>query len=186
MKKIEEILKTVVGYLDSNDIEYVLIGGIAVIVHGNPRTTVDLDMIVKLDEEDMEDLAGYLQKEGFFTDADDMRTAFKERTHFSAEEKDSLLRLDIKGIYEEKDRVTLKNRKEVEYDDITMYVASPEDTIANKLYYGSEQDIEDAEGIYVRQEGDLDREYLEERCQSLGVTEEFEEMKKEIEELMEG
>lgn len=186
MKKIEEILKTVVGYLDSNDIEYVLVGGIAVIVYGNPRTTVDLDMIVKLDEEDMEDLAGYLQEEGFFTDVDDMRTAFKERTHFSAEEKDSLLRLDIKGIYEEKDSVTLKNRKEVEYDGITMYVASPEDTIANKLYYGSEQDIEDAESVYVRQEGDLDMEYLEERCQSLGVMNELKEMKKEIEELMEG
>jgi len=27
----------------------------------------------------------------------------------------------------------------------------PEDTIANKLYYGSERDIEDVESSYVRQ-----------------------------------
>lgn len=114
-----------------------------------------------------------------------MRLAFKERTHFTAEEKDSLFRLDIKGIYEQKEEITLKNRKKIDYEGITMYIASPEDTIANKLYYGSEQDLEDAESIYVRRE-DLDREYLEERCEALGVSDEFEEMKKEVEELMDG
>ncbi len=186
MKKIEEILEAVTDFLNSEGIDYVIVGGIAVIVYGNPRTTADIDLIVKLDEEGIEDFAEYLQGRGFLADIRDMRQAFKEKTHFSAEEKDSLFRLDIKGVYREKEKITLRNRKKVEYDGITMYVASPEDTIANKLYYGSEQDVEDAESIYVRQEGGLDQEYLEERCEAVGVKEKLEKMKKEIEQLMEG
>ncbi len=186
MKKIEEVLRTVTDFLDGEEIDYVIVGGIAVIIYGNPRTTVDIDLIVKLEEENIEDFVEYLEDEGFFVHIEDIRQAFKERTHFTAEEKDSLFRLDIKGVYGEEERITLRNRKKVEYDGITMYVASPEDTIANKLYYGSEQDIEDAESIYVRQEDELDLEYLEERCEALGVKEELKEMEKEIEELMEG
>ncbi len=64
-----------------------------------------------------------------------------------------------------------------------MYVASPEDTIANKLYYGSEQDIQDAGSISVRWE-DLDHQYLDERCETLGVKQELKEMVEEVEELI--
>ncbi|MEF8874800.1 MAG: DUF6036 family nucleotidyltransferase [Candidatus Thermoplasmatota archaeon] len=184
MKKIEEILETTVEYLNREEIDYVFVGGIAVIVYGNPRTTVGLDLVVRLDEKEIEDFAAHLQNEGFFSHPEDMKLAFREKTHFSAEEKDSLFRLDIKGVYERKEKITLENRKKIEYDGITMYVASPEDTIANKLYYGSEQGVEDAEGIYVRQEGELDQEYLEERCEALGVQEKLKEMEKEVEELI--
>ncbi len=185
MKKIKEVLETTTEYLNRKDIDYVLVGGIAVIVYGNPRTTVDLDLIVQMDEEDIEDFASYLRKEGFFCDPSDMREAFRNRTHFSAEEKGSLFRLDIKGVYDSGARRTLKNRKKVEYDGIIMYVASPEDTISHKLLYGSEQDIEDAESIYVRQDDKLDQDYLEKVCEEMGVGEELEEIKKETEELME-
>ena len=53
--------------------------------------------------------------------------------------------------------------------------------IGNKLLFGSEQDIKDAEGIWVRQKGNLDMEYLEGNCRSLGVWDDFIEMKNRIE-----
>ncbi len=158
----------------------------AVIIYGNPRTTVDLDLVVKLEDEEIKDFANYLQNKGFFSDPEDMKRAFEEKTHFTAKEKDSLFRLDIKGIYEPKEKMTLKNRNKIKYKGIEMWVASPEDTIANKLYYGSEQDIEDAESVFVRQQKNLDQDYLEERCETLGVLEELEEMKREVEEILSG
>jgi len=184
LKKIEEVLVTTVKYLNREEIDYVFIGGIAVMVYGNPRTTVDLELVIEVDEEELEDFAEYLSEQGFFADSEDIKRAFRERTSFSAEEKDSLFRLDVKGVYEPKERMTLENRKKIEYEGMEMYVTSPEDTIAKQLYYGSEQDVEDAESIYVRQKDDLDKEYLEERCEALGVIDELEDMKKEVEELM--
>lgn len=73
------------------------------------------------------------------------------------------------------------NEIKVSLVDFVFYVASPEDTIANKLLFGSDQDIKDAEGIYVRQFDNLDMEYLAERCKKLDVLEEFSAMKIRIE-----
>ncbi len=181
MKKIEEVLEIALKYVNENDMDYVLVGGIAVLIYGNPRTTVDIYIIIQLDEEGMKEIASYLREEGFFCDPRDMIEAFREKTHFSAEVKSSLFRLDIKGVYDSNAKITMKNRRKVEYEGLKMYVASPEDTIANKLLYGSDQDIEDAEGIYVRQKEKLDTEYLEERCKSMGVLERLEDLIGEVE-----
>jgi hypothetical protein len=62
-----------------------------------------------------------------------------------------------------------------------IYLASPEDTIANKLVFGSEQDVKDAEGIYARQLESLDMEYLEEICRNMGVYGDFIKMKEMVE-----
>jgi len=98
LKKIEEVLVTTVKYLNREEIDYVFIGGIAVMVYGNPRTTVDLELVIEVDEEELEDFAEYLSEQGFFADSEDIKRAFRERTSFSAEEKDSLFRLDVKGV----------------------------------------------------------------------------------------
>jgi hypothetical protein len=92
-----------------------------------------------------------------------------------------MIRLDIKGIYNENDRITLKRRRRVSLANFEFYVASPEDTSANKLLFGSEQDVKDAEGIYVRQLDNLDMAYLEDRCEQLEVLDEFLTMKTRVE-----
>ena len=55
-----------------------------------------------------------------------------------------MVRLGIKEIYGENDMITLKRRREVKLADYKFYVASPGDLIANKLLFGSEQDVKDA------------------------------------------
>ncbi len=104
----------------------------------------------------------------------------------SIEDITSMIRLDIKGIYSENDMITLKRRREISLADFVFYVASPEDTIANKLLFGSEQDVKDAEGIYARQFENLDMAYLEERGEGLEVYEEFLTMKIRVEKYLVG
>jgi hypothetical protein len=52
------------------------------------------------------------------------------------------------------------------------------------MLFGSEQDIKDAEGIYVRQFDNLDMGYLTERCRKLDVLEDFSAMKRRAERYM--
>lgn len=170
-------LRTVSEYLNQRDIRYVIVGGFAVIAHGNPRTTMDLDIIVQLEESGLVDFAEYLAARGFFSYPEEMAEAIRQRSHFSAIKKDSLFRLDIKGVYDENDRKTIENRQVREFNGMTISIASPEDTIANKLYNGSEQDIGDAESIYLRQAETMDLVYLAERCADLGVQREMNELK---------
>jgi hypothetical protein len=109
-----------------------------------------------------------------------MRAAFSEKSHCTVEDKETMYRLDIKGMYNEMDERVLKNKVLVEYLGTTIYVASAEDTIANKLLFGREQDINDALGIYVRQKQKLDTNYLDTLCMRLGVHEELKNLMRKI------
>lgn len=181
MRTIDEILKLVCNFLNENNIDNVIVGGFAVLFYGNPRTTMDIDYVIQLVDEDIPILIKFLQENGFYADEDDMRAALKEKSHCTVEDKETMFRLDIKGVYSEMDERVLRNKRKLKFNDTTVYLASPEDTIANKLLFGREQDLEDALGIYVRQYGTLDMEYLEGICKKTGVYDAFQCLRKRYE-----
>lgn len=127
MRNMEDILELVCQYLNEHNIEYVIIGGVAVIAFGIPRTTMDADYIINLEIEGMKRLAGFLGENGFFSTPMEIEMAVRERSHFTAIEKSSLIRLDIKGVFDHRDRRTLHNRRMIEYNGFEMYFASPEE-----------------------------------------------------------
>lgn len=186
MRSVNEILRLVCTFLNEEKVTYVIVGGLAVLFYGIPRTTMDIDMIIEMDMPKIKRFAGFLRENNFFADEDDIKMAFDERSHATVEDKLSMIRLDIKGIYGENNETTLKRRRASVYKGVTINVASPEDIIANKLLFGSEQDIKDAEGIYVRQLNNLDMQYLEERCKKLDVHEEFLAMKRRVHRALNG
>lgn len=179
-RSIDDILLLVCKFLNGEGILYAIIGSIAVLYYGNPRTTMDVDIILKLREGDLGKLVAFMRKNDFFSSETDLIAAFGERSHCTVEDKRSMIRLDLKSVYTEADELTLKRRKGVRWRNEMIYIASAEDTLANKLLFGSEQDLKDAEGLWVRQMGKLDMKYLEERCQVLGVRDEFAEMTERV------
>lgn len=181
MRSMNEILKLVCTFLNEEEVEYVVVGGLAVLFYGIPRTTMGIDLIIAVDMAETARFVEFLKANDFFADEKDIEAAFEEKSHATIEDKTSMIRLDIKRIYRENDRITLKRRRKVRLADFEFYVASPEDTIANKLLFGSEQDVKDAEGIYVRQFDNLDKAHLEESCKRLEVYEDFLAMKKRVE-----
>ena len=181
MRSMNDLLRIACGFLNENDSQYVLVGGIAVIAYGIPRTTMDADFIIQMEPEDLRSFAKFLGEHDFFSDPEDIDAALRERSHFSAEDRDSLLRLDIRGVYSEMDRRTLKNRRSIDFDGMKIYLAIPEDIVFGKLLYGSDQDIKDAESIYVRQLPSLDIKYLEDICGAEGLRQKLDEMRQRVE-----
>ena len=173
MRKMHEILALVCGYLNRQKIGYVLVGGIAVSIHGIPRSTIDADLILSLEEKALPGMILFLKKNGFRASLEDARAAFAERSHFSAEDTLSHLRLDIKGIYNEMDRNAYERRIRFGFNGVEMMIESPEDLIAAKLHFGSGQDLRDAEGVFILKSGKLDLEYLKCICRSYGVSKEL-------------
>jgi hypothetical protein len=51
-----EDFKDFIQSLNSNDVRYLLIGGWAVGLYGNPRATKDIDFLVSIDSENLEKL----------------------------------------------------------------------------------------------------------------------------------
>ena len=181
MRTIDEILNLVCIFLNKHDIDYVIVGGFAVLFYGNPRTTMDIDYVIQLNDENIPELIKFLQENGFHADEYDMRTAIKEKSHCTVEDKETMFRLDIKGVYSEMDERALRNKRKVEINDIAIWIASPEDTIANKLVFAREQDINDALGVYVRQYELLDMDYLENTAKRIGIIQGLKDLNKEYE-----
>ncbi|MEM2865796.1 MAG: hypothetical protein QW098_01455 [Candidatus Hadarchaeales archaeon] len=85
-----------------------------------------------------------------------------------------------KGVYGPLERWALERRKKVRVGGIQVYIASAEDTLAHKLRVGGEQDLKDAEGIFIRQRGRLDMRYLERVCREMGVWRELAKLKRRV------
>jgi hypothetical protein len=181
MRSLDDVVKEISKILNKNKIEYVIVGAIAVCSWGNVRTTRDVDVILMIDIDSTEKLVKVFNEKGFSLNKADIKDALKEKTHFTIFDNLSDYHIDATGVYNENNLQTIKNRKKIKIDGVTCYVASAEDTIASKLLFGNEQDVKDAEGIYVRQRGKLDLNYLKKRCRKLNVYGEFLAMKKIVE-----
>jgi hypothetical protein len=181
MRTIEQILDLVCEFLNKNSIDYVIVGGFVVLFYGNPRTTMDIDYVIQLEDENIPVLVKFLKENGFHADEYDMRAALKEKSHCTVEDKETMFRLDIKGVYSEMDERALRNKRKVDLNDIAIWIATPEDTIVNKLVFAREQDIKDALGILVRQYDTLDMDYLEKTTKSIGVNDILKDLKKKYE-----
>jgi hypothetical protein len=177
MRTLEETTKDIAKVLGKLGIDYVIVGGIAVAGWGNIRTTRDVDVIMALESGKVEDLVKAFKKGGFSVNERDIFDALKEKSHFTIFDDRSEYHVDAKGAYGERERRTLEAKKKTKIKGVNAYIASAEDTIANKLVFGSEQDLKDAEGIFIRQLGKLDMAYLGRICREMGVGKELARLK---------
>ncbi|MFX0066043.1 MAG: hypothetical protein ACFFC7_28075 [Candidatus Hermodarchaeota archaeon] len=49
----QNFLKRAIRALNKSQITYVLIGGVVVTIHGRPRSTMDIDLIIRSDNEQL-------------------------------------------------------------------------------------------------------------------------------------
>jgi len=181
MRTLEDVAKEVAKTLEALGIDYVIVGGIAVAGWGNIRTTRDVDVIMAIGGGRVKELVGAFKKRGFSVSAGDILSALEEKSHFTIFDERSEYHVDAKGVYGVRELRTMRTKKKTKIKGVNVYIASAEDTIANKLLVGSEQDLKDAEGILIRQLGKLDMRYLEKICGEMGVQEELDKLKKRAE-----
>lgn len=158
---LEEFFELVIHCLEKARIQYVVVGGIASIVWGRPRTTNDVDVIIKAPETKILSLADLLEKNGFVYGTRDISIAIEEKAIATILHEDFPYKIDIQGVYEPLDERALSNRLSLRVFNSEAYIEKPEDLIIAKLRYGSTMDFEDAKAILIRQNEKLDLEYLE-------------------------
>jgi hypothetical protein len=177
MQTLGNIIRGISSYFKEKEIPYAIVGGATLPLLGMPRSTFDVDVIAMLDEKDVGDFVEYIKSKGFLTSSEDIKNALREKSHCTIDYKEPPYRIDLKGAYGPGEKNTLEHSEEKEYLGFKVMIQSPEDAIANKLRFGSEQDIKDAMTIYVRQVKELDKKYLEEICSKLGVLDKLREIK---------
>jgi len=137
--------------LGAAKIDHVFVGALAVAAFGVPRTTADVDVIVDYRVGDASRMAEAFRREGFRVSPEDLRDSVTERPHCTVHDSRSGFHLDLTPAVRRTARDAIRHAIRVRWRNTVLPIADPEHTIVMKLVYGSEQDVEDALGIYVRQ-----------------------------------
>ena len=99
---IEDVMRDLVHVLNELDIKYVIVGGMAVNCWGNIRTTRDIDVIIDL--KDVNSFVRKMEEKGFMVKMEEVKKAMEERSHFTIFDREYLFHIDVKGIYEKRNR----------------------------------------------------------------------------------
>jgi len=132
---------TVVRALDADEIEYALVGGLAVAVWGAPRATKDIDLLVL--PEDIERAKGSLHRAGYLLEALPMTFQDGMTIHrLSKVANDALMTVDLLLVDANLERVW-NSRAPHPIEGAEIKVVSREELIAMKLAAGRPQDEAD-------------------------------------------
>jgi len=138
--------KEFVELLIKNKVEYLIVGGYAVAIHGYPRYTGDLDIWLNPTPENAKSILRAVNEFGFssfnLTESDFTKSGNVIQLGYPP------LRIDL---LTEVDGVTFEecfiNRKEVQMDNLVVNFIGYEDLIKNKKESGRLRDIDDIENL---------------------------------------
>jgi len=141
-RQLPEDFKDFVKFLNSNNVEYLLIGGWAVSIYGNPRLTKDIDFLISSNDNNIDKLKKAL--EDFGAPPIDIE-GFKK-------DKDSFIRMGVSPIQidvlKEASGIIMeecyKRKNILNIDNMNINIISIKDLIINKRAAGRDQDITDA------------------------------------------
>lgn len=152
------------SFLEARKIEYCLIGGVAVSVHGLPRFTADIELLIESGILDLENAL-----EDYFT-ADVFMGI--EKPGFN-DPLGGMIKLKIHAVQVELiiaktnlQLAALKHCRKVEVLGIPLKIVSAEDLILLKLSAGGPRDLLDIVGILEASATRLDQEYLQEKIKT--------------------
>lgn len=163
--------------LDTLGIAHTIGGSLASSFAGEPRSTVDIDFVVALEESHIQGIVSALSAD-FYVDGEALRRAVRERASANLIHHSTQLKVDIfVAGGTPLDEQQLKRRQAVTLGPgRTLYIHPPEDILLQKLrWYRAGAEVSDRQwrdilGIIRVQGSRLDRGYLAGSAPVLGVT----------------
>ncbi len=137
LNRLQDVFKS----FHRHEVRYVVLGGVASVLYGVPRTTFDLDILIEATTENAERLLTALMDAGFgtaaMTDAEDVVaheiTVFNDRVRIDVQTRTPGLSFQD----------AWRRRKTVTFQGQDLFIVSREDLIASKRAAGRKVDLDD-------------------------------------------
>jgi hypothetical protein len=172
-----EVTLAVAAVLDRCGIPYTVGGSLASSLSGEPRASLDADVVVQIRPDQIDGLVDLLGDE-FYADADAIRRAIGTGGSTNLVHRPSGIKVDLfpAGSFLDHQQLLRRQLVKVATDpDRSLYVHSPEDILVQKLHWyrlgggTSERQWRDVVSIVLVQGSRLDRQYLSTVAEKIGV-----------------
>jgi hypothetical protein len=175
---IRDPLEAIVAELDRAAIDYMLAGSFASSLHGSPRTTHDIDIVIAPTRDQLDRFVRELDPELYYVSEIAVEEAWRRRGMFNVVSLESGWKIDL---ILRKDRAFSRaefdRRIRVDLAGLEVWMATAEDTIVAKLEWAkageSERQLRDVEGILSRVGDRLDQAYVDRWVEGLGLSEQW-------------
>jgi predicted nucleotidyltransferase len=184
----QKILKRVARELKKASIPYMVIGGQAVLVYGEPRLTRDIDITLGIGVSELRRIKKVLPAMGLKVLVKKVQE-FVERTMvLPTKDRESDIRVDFIFSFSPYERQAIGRARDIKVGGSQVKFASLEDVVVHKVVSARPRDLEDIKSILVKNpkyDSDYISGWLKEFDQSLGqkFLETFKKTEEEIREL---
>ncbi|MBU0502535.1 MAG: hypothetical protein ABIH69_06845 [bacterium] len=185
MKSEHDIFLEILGILNKLKVPYMIGGSIASIAYGEPRLTLDMDVVVDLEPKQAKQLAGSLGPE-YYVSLASIKKAIVNRGHFNIIQSEAGIKVDFYVLVDdEMGRLQFSRKRINAFDENNKaFFASPEDVILKKLEWHkmgqSQKHLDDIKGILRISGAKLDFKYIDEWSVKLGVRGIWQELKEDV------
>jgi hypothetical protein len=156
--KLEDLFRKTVQFLERYKFPYLIIGGIAAGVLGEPRTTGDIDIDINIKKNSIKDFLNLVKKAGFIFNRAEVMKSVKETGTFKLWLGDFHIDFIIASTKFEANAFLRKQKIKLFRTEANF--PSNEDMILLKIIPDRPIDKFDAENITKRHKGKLDEKYL--------------------------
>ncbi len=173
-----DLLRHLVTVLEELDLPYALVGSIASMAYGEPRATLDIDVVVRLEPTDAVRLETRFPRDEFYLDVEAVREAIRERSQFNIIHPSSGLKIDVFVEGDEVERIQIEDRRRLPaLPGLAASFSPPEELILKKLLYyrdgGSEKHLRDIKAMLEISGTEIDVDRVARGAEALGIQEQW-------------
>lgn len=156
----EELLKKLAQALDVAGIPYMVFGGQAVLLYGEPRLTRDIDITLGIDPSEPGPLLALIRQLGLRILVSDAEDFLRQTFVLPVLDPPSGVRIDFVFSLTRYERRAIDRAKLMALDEVQVRFVSVEDLIVQKIVAGRPRDLEDVKNVILKNPG-FERAYVE-------------------------
>jgi len=155
----QKLLEQIAGELSAQNIPYMIIGGQAVLLYGEPRLTKDIDVTLGIGSEGLDLVMKSVENLKFDILVPEPEDFVKETMVLPTLHEKSGIRVDFIFSFSAYEHQAIQNAKQVKISTQDVCFASLEDVIIHKIIAGRPRDLEDVRSVILKNP-DYDLDYI--------------------------
>jgi hypothetical protein len=181
--ELKAFFARVIEVLQSLSIPYMVVGGFAAIFYGEPRLTIDVDIVVDMKVEHVGPLVAALPFPDYYVSDEAIRDSLRRRYPFNIIQPATGAKVDLVPLPRDPfTRLAFQRRQRLVLDESgrSAFFITAEDIVVAKLIAfrqtGSDKHLRDAKGVLTMQAGTLDLDEIRRAARAMDLLQAFEEL----------